>query len=64
MDVDGAPPPVHLPVDLGLATVRLDGGAILRKPAAVYSPIGKLPALSAEDQVNSTQHFFRELNLG
>jgi predicted amidohydrolase YtcJ len=40
----------------------IDGGAILRKPAAVYSPIGKLPALSAEDQVNSTQHFFRELN--
>jgi predicted amidohydrolase YtcJ len=40
----------------------VDGGAILRKPAAVYSPIGQLPALSAEDQVNSTQHFFRELN--
>ena len=40
----------------------IDGGAILRKPAAVYSPIGKLPALSAEDRVNSTQHFFRELN--
>jgi predicted amidohydrolase YtcJ len=40
----------------------VDGGAILRKPAAVYSPIGRLPALSAEDQVNSTQHFFRELN--
>src|SRR5581483_2359474 len=40
----------------------IDGGVILRKPAAVYSPIGKLPALSAEDQVNSTQHFFRELN--
>jgi predicted amidohydrolase YtcJ len=40
----------------------VDGGVILRKAAAVYSPIGKLPALSAEDQVNSTQHFFRELN--
>ena len=40
----------------------VDGGAILRKPAAAYMPIGKLPALSAEDQVNSTQHFFRELN--
>ena len=40
----------------------VDGGAILRKPAAVYSPIGRLPALSSEDQVNSTQHFFRELN--
>jgi predicted amidohydrolase YtcJ len=40
----------------------VDGGAILRKPAAAYTPIGKLPALSAGDQVNSTQHFFRELN--
>jgi predicted amidohydrolase YtcJ len=40
----------------------VDGGAILRKPAAAYTPIGKLPALSAEDQVNSTQHFLRELN--
>ncbi|HEY3918759.1 MAG TPA: amidohydrolase [Stellaceae bacterium] len=40
----------------------VDGGAILRKPAAAYTPIGKLPPLSAEDQLNSTQHFFRELN--
>ncbi len=40
----------------------VDGGAILRKPAAAYTPIGKLPELSAEDQLNSTQHFFRELN--
>ena len=40
----------------------VDSGAVLRKPAAVYSPVGQLPALSAEDQVNSTQHFFRELN--
>ncbi|HLQ90889.1 MAG TPA: amidohydrolase family protein, partial [Xanthobacteraceae bacterium] len=40
----------------------VDGGAILRKAAAVYWPVGKLPPLSAEDQVNSTQHFFRELN--
>jgi predicted amidohydrolase YtcJ len=40
----------------------VDGGAILRKAAAVYWPIGKLPTLSVEDQVNSTQHFFRELN--
>jgi hypothetical protein len=40
----------------------VDGGAILRKPAAAYTPIGKLPALAAEDQLNSTQHFFRELN--
>ncbi|MBO0756078.1 MAG: amidohydrolase family protein, partial [Bradyrhizobiaceae bacterium] len=40
----------------------VDGGAMLRKPAAAYTPIGMLPPLSAEDQVNSTQHFFRELN--
>jgi predicted amidohydrolase YtcJ len=40
----------------------VDGGAILSKPAAAYTPIGKLPALSARDQVNSTRHFFRELN--
>src|SRR5712671_3014889 len=40
----------------------VDGGAVLRKAAAVYWPIGRLPPLSAEDQVNSTQHFFRELN--
>jgi predicted amidohydrolase YtcJ len=40
----------------------VEGGAILRKPAAAYTPIGKLPALSAEDQLNSTQHFLRELN--
>jgi predicted amidohydrolase YtcJ len=40
----------------------VDGGAILRKPAAAYTPIGKLPPLSAEDQVNSTQYFFRELS--
>src|SRR6266481_5626493 len=40
----------------------VDGGAMLRKPAAAYTPIGMLPSLSAEDQVNSTQHFFRELS--
>jgi hypothetical protein len=40
----------------------VDGGAILKKPAAAYTPIGKLPALSAEDQVNSSRYFFRELN--
>jgi predicted amidohydrolase YtcJ len=40
----------------------VDGGAMLRKPAAAYTPIGKLPSLSADDQVNSTQHFFRELS--
>ena len=41
------------------------GGAILHaepNPAILYTTIGKLPSLSAEDQVNSTKHFFRELN--
>ena len=28
----------------------------------LYSTIAKLPQLSAEDQINSTQHFYRELN--
>jgi predicted amidohydrolase YtcJ len=41
----------------------IDGGVILRKPPAVYAAIGKLPPpYPAEDQLNSTQHFFRELN--
>ena len=40
----------------------VDGGAVLKKPAAAYTPIGMLPGLSAVDQVNSTQYFFRELN--
>lgn len=40
----------------------VDGGAILRKRAAVFFPQDRMPALSAEDQLNSTQHYFRELN--
>jgi predicted amidohydrolase YtcJ len=40
----------------------VDGGAILRRPAAAYTPIGMLPPLSAADQLNSTRHFLRELN--
>jgi predicted amidohydrolase YtcJ len=40
----------------------VDGGAILRKRADVFLPTDKMPVLSAEDEVNSTQHFFRELN--
>ena len=31
-------------------------------PMILYSTIAKLPALSAEEQVNSTLHFYRELN--
>jgi hypothetical protein len=40
----------------------VDGGAILRQPAAVYAAIAQLPGYSAEDQLNSTRHFFRELS--
>ena len=40
-------------------------GAILHaepNPAILYAMIAKPPQLSAEDQVNSTLHFYRELN--
>jgi predicted amidohydrolase YtcJ len=43
----------------------VDGGAILHaepNPAILYAMIAKPPQLSAEDQVNSTLHFYRELN--
>jgi len=41
----------------------VDGGAIIRGTAAVNSTVVKLPPLSdADDQLNSTQRFFRELN--
>ena len=41
----------------------VDGGVILRRPFAVYAAIAKLPPpYGAADQLNSTQHFFRELN--
>lgn len=43
----------------------VDGGAILYaepNPAILYQTIAALPGLSAEDQVNSTLHFYRELN--
>ncbi|HEX5136344.1 MAG TPA: amidohydrolase [Planctomycetota bacterium] len=41
------------------------GGAVLHaepSPAILYTAVAKLPQLSPEDQVNSTKHFFRELN--
>jgi predicted amidohydrolase YtcJ len=41
------------------------GGVILHadpSPAILYSTIGQLPQLSAEDQLNSTQRFYHELN--
>jgi predicted amidohydrolase YtcJ len=42
-----------------------DGGAILHaapSPTILYTTIAKLPQLSTEEQVNSTRHFYRELN--
>jgi predicted amidohydrolase YtcJ len=41
------------------------GGAILHaepSPVILYQTIDALPKLSAEDQVNSTRHWYRELN--
>ncbi|MGB7158042.1 MAG: amidohydrolase [Tepidisphaeraceae bacterium] len=43
----------------------VDGGAILHaepNPLILYQMIAKPPQLSAEDQVNSTLHFYREMN--
>ncbi|WP_299904069.1 amidohydrolase [uncultured Paracoccus sp.] len=43
----------------------VDGGAILHaepNPAILYKAIADLPQLSAEDQINSTLHYYRDLN--
>lgn len=43
----------------------VDGGAILYaepNPLILYQMIARPPQLSAEDQVNSTLHFYREMN--
>ncbi len=43
----------------------VDGGAVLHaepNPAILYAMIAKPPQLSAADQINSTLHFYRELN--
>jgi len=43
----------------------VDGGAILHaepNPLILYQMIAKPPQLSADDQINSTLHFYRELN--
>jgi predicted amidohydrolase YtcJ len=43
----------------------VDGGAVLHaepNPAILYAMIAKPPPLSADDQINSTLHFYRELN--
>jgi predicted amidohydrolase YtcJ len=42
-----------------------DGGAILHaepSPVILYQTVAALPSLSDEDQINSTLHFYRELN--
>jgi predicted amidohydrolase YtcJ len=41
------------------------GGAILHaspSPAILYTTVAKLPQLTPDEQINSTLHFFRELN--
>ncbi len=43
----------------------VDGGAILHaepNPLILYQMIARPPQLSAEDQINSTLHYYRELN--
>jgi predicted amidohydrolase YtcJ len=43
----------------------VDGGAILHaepNPLILYQMIAKLPQLSPEEQINSTLHYYRELN--
>ncbi|MCL4768460.1 MAG: amidohydrolase [Hyphomicrobiaceae bacterium] len=49
----------------GRYEITPDGGAILwaePNPAILYQMIAAPPQLSAEEQVNSTRHFYRELN--
>jgi predicted amidohydrolase YtcJ len=46
----------------GGSTEFVDGGAIFRQPPAVYAGIARLPLLSDEDKLNSTQHYLRELS--
>jgi predicted amidohydrolase YtcJ len=51
--------------DGGRYEITADGGAILwaePNPAILYQTIAAPPQLSAEEQVNSTRHFYRELN--
>ena len=42
-----------------------DGGAVLYAephPAIIYTTVGRLPALTREQETSSTAHFYRELN--
>ena len=55
---DTEPPP-------GSRYVFRDGGAELiadPNPTILYKTIARLPQLSEEEQINSTRHFYRELN--
>jgi predicted amidohydrolase YtcJ len=57
--------PQSMPPEGGRYEFVEGGGVILHadpSPAILYGTIGKLPPLSAEDQINSTKHFYRELN--
>jgi predicted amidohydrolase YtcJ len=53
------------PPEGGRYEITEDGGAILHaepNPTILYQTISRLPGMSADDQVLSTQHFYRELN--
>jgi len=55
----------NTPVPWGSRYEFVDGGAILHaepNPTLLYRTIGALPQLPAEQMVNSTRHFYRELN--
>ncbi|HVI00693.1 MAG TPA: amidohydrolase, partial [Enhygromyxa sp.] len=55
----------HTPAPDGGRYEFVDGGAILHaepNPLILYQMIAKPPGLSPEDQVNSTLHFYREMN--
>jgi predicted amidohydrolase YtcJ len=57
--------PQSVPPEGGRYEFVEGGGAILHaapSPAILYTTIARLPQLSAEDQINSTKHFYRELN--
>ena len=43
----------------------IEGGALLHaapRPIILYQAVGKLPPMSAEEQINSNLHWYRELN--
>ena len=57
--------PQSIPPDGGRFEFPAGGGAVLHaapKPTILYTTVASLPQLSPEDQLNSTKHFYRELN--